>query len=195
MTRRHTATLLSAAILIAASCTGRHDSESSVPRRHAFPRVELLDTARQHVVANGITLSLSSSAYAESPRLDWITARYPSLGATLHLSVSHFDDESALAEAISNRRQRMALNTGGSTPRTDSFSTTEGWICERVTAPERVATPVQFIATGPGNTLVSGAFALPGNLTPADSLRPIVEELDNEAFRILTMLPEISDAR
>ncbi len=179
----------------AASCGGGHDSATPLPRRHAFPRIESLDTTRQHLSAASLPLTLSASAISEAPRPDWITASYPTLGATLHLSVSRFADDRTLAEAIANRRQRMALNAGGGTPRTDSFATPEGWMCERVTTPERVATPVQFIAAGPGHTLVSGAFALGGSLAPADSLRPIVEELDNEAFRILTALPADTEGR
>ncbi|MBD5233739.1 MAG: hypothetical protein HDS65_06105 [Bacteroidales bacterium] len=189
MSRTAAVSVLSAIIALTASCGGGRSSDMPTPRRHAFPRVEQLDTTRRHIAAAELEIGLSASAEAESPREDWVTAHYPSLGANLHLSVSRFSDEKALAEAIANRRQRMALNAGGGNPRTDNFSTPEGWMCERVTAPERVATPVQFIAAGPGFTLVSGAFALGGSLTPADSLRPIVEELDNEAFKILTTLP------
>ncbi len=180
--------LASAALMLLAACgqPSRHDAP--VARRYAYPRVELPDSARQVIAVDGLGIALSTSAKASQPRHDWLTARYPSLGATLHLSVSRFGSDDALASAIANRRQRIALNTGGARPRTDNFNTPCGWLCERVTAPEGSATPVQLLAIGPGRTLVSAAFALDGATAPADSLRPIVEALDTEAMHIADSL-------
>ncbi|MCM1067838.1 MAG: hypothetical protein NC418_09735 [Muribaculaceae bacterium] len=181
------ATIILAAALLAAACDSRPEGERSVPRRYAYPRTAELDTAVCLYGSGGLTLSMSRSAQVTSERTGWLTAAYPTLGATLYLSSTRPGSADALAAAVANRRQRISLNLGGATARTDALRTDAGFDCELVVCSDGVSTPVQFIATD-GTLLVSGAFVLSGRTAPADSLRPIADSLEREAFSIVNSL-------
>lgn len=175
-------------LLLSFSYCHRDGSEAAVPRRYAYPRVEPLDTATVACALGGVEARISASARCEegaTERPGWLTAAYPGLGATLYLSAARTPDTGA---ALANRRQRISLNLGGTPARTDRFDTAAGYAVELVTCPDGgVTTPVQFVAVGEG-TVVSGAFVLHGTLAPADSLRPVVDALAAEAFRIAASL-------
>ena len=79
------------------------------------------------------------------------------------------------------------LNLGGASASVRSFTSPSGYRCEIVTTAEGPATPVQFIAVGDGQML-SGVFVLSGKTSPADSIRPIVYELEREATSILSRI-------
>ena len=174
-------------LLLAASC-GNNADNNAVPRRYAYPRVEAIDNLTQTRKIEGTDISLSRSAQLSTPRPDWLTAHYPSLGATLHLTVMRFKTPASLDEALANRRQRISLNLGGATAITKNYENARGFAIEEVTAPEGVTTPVQFIAVDASNTLVSGVFTIDGRITPVDSLRPVVEQIEAEAGRIIKSL-------
>lgn len=173
--------------LFLVSCANNADSEA-VPRRYAYPRVEAIDTLTQTRKVEGIDITLSRSAQLSTQRPDWLTAHYPSLGATLHLTVMRFKTPAGLDDALANRRQRISLNLGGATAITKNYENGHGFAIEEVTAPEGVTTPVQFIAADASNTLVSGVFTIDGGIAPVDSLRPVVEQIEAEAGRIIESL-------
>lgn len=159
-------------LLCAAACS---DSKTRpMPRRTAYPRTAVLSDSTYRTKAGHINLELNAMAKATSPRPDWLNAEYRPLGATLHLSATDNADEASIA----NRRERISLNLGGATARATEFTTLSGFQCEIVTTAEGPATPVQFIALR-GKTLVSGAFVIYGKTTPADSIRPVIEELEH----------------
>ncbi len=170
----------------ASSCRDRSEG-APVPRRYAYPRVEIPDTATATYRIGSVEARLSSDARVESNRPEWLTATYASLGATFYLATAAAPDEGAVAEALANRRRRVSLNLGGAQARTDHFSTPAGFDVELIVCREAVTTPVQFIATGKG-AVVSGAFVLYGATEPADSLRPIVDILECETFAIARSL-------
>lgn len=174
--------LLSFIIILLGACAKK---EQPVPRRHAYPRVEAYDTLRtvytlgeRDSFPRPIVLTINSQADVEQTRPQWLDATFPRYGAQLHLSLVP-----ASPEALANRRQRISLNVGGADARTDSYHTGD-YQADIVVAPHGVATPVQFLAYNSEN-LISGAFVLPGNTEPADSLAPIIDLLYNEAFRII----------
>ena len=168
------------------SCGGS-DSSTAVPRRYAYPRTAVLDTARAlYTPAPGLSLSLSATAQPDSTRPGWLTARYAPLGATLYLSATALD-AGERDRAIANRHQRIALNLGGATARTDTYSTDAGFSCEAVVAYDGTVTPVQFIALD-DKMLINGAFALDNRIAEPDSLRPVIEALEQEAFEITRSL-------
>lgn len=169
-----------------ASCRDRSEG-APVPRRYAYPRVEVPDTAAVTYRIGGVEARLSAVAEVASERPEWLTAAYAPLGATLYLATAPAPDEDAVAEALANRRRRVSLNLGGAQARTDRFTTPEGFDVELIVCREAVTTPVQFIATGRGK-VVSGAFVLYGSTEPADSLRPIVDILERETFAIARSL-------
>lgn len=169
------------------SCGGP-DGSSAVPRRYAYPRTAVLDTARAlYTPAPGLSLTLSSTAQPDSTRTGWLTARYSPLGATLYLSATPVGGAGERERVLANRHQRIALNLGGATARTDSYSTDAGFSCEAVVAYDGTVTPVQFIAID-GKMLINGAFALDNRIAAPDSLRPVIAELEREAFEITRSL-------
>lgn len=168
-------------VCICCSCGG--DDGRAMPRRYAYPRVEVLDSVRTHYKIGGADVALSREASVSRPTAEWATVTYERLGATLYLSVTEPAD---MASALANRRQRISLNIGSATATTHRLHTDGGFDVEIVTVPTGAATPVQFLATD-GRRLVSGAFTLAGRTEPADSLRPIVGELEKEAFRMFNV--------
>ncbi len=165
----------------------RTSDGGTVPRRYAYPRIADLDSATTQYRTAGLTLNLNAQAIAETDRDGWITAAYPSLGATLYLSATRPGNTEEMQRAIANRRQRISLNLGGVRTRTDRFATSAGLDCEMAVSYDGTATPVQFIACNDGK-LVSGAFVLSGSTMPADSLRPIIDAIEKEAFAIVNSI-------
>ena len=154
-----------------------------MPKRTAYPRTAVLPDSSVAVSAGPFSININVSATVSRPRPDWIDAEYRSLGATLHISATdhpHKADET-------NRRERISLNLGGASASVRSFTSPSGYRCEIVTTAEGPATPVQFIAVVDGQML-SGVFVLSGKTSPADSIRPIVYELEREATSILSSI-------
>ena len=182
------ALLATAGIWSAAGCSDR--STTATPRRYAFPRIEAYADARRDTTVAGVNMSINASA-TTVPTTDarWLTLSYPRYGAALHMSVATAADSAAMASAIAGRLERISLNNGGATVRTDTYTNSAGYDIRMVVTPEGPTTPVQFVAVSPGGrTLVSGAAVLGGSLTPADSIRPIIEYLESEVFDITTSL-------
>lgn len=166
-----------AALILAGCSTGE---THPVPKRTAYPRTAVLPDSTTLSTVGPIKLKINSSAAISHPRADWLDAKYTDLGATLHLSTMQNADEADKA----NRRERISLNLGGVSATIKSFTTPSGFDCEVISTAEGPATPVQFLAVRDGQML-SGAFVLSGKTTPADSIRPIVAELEREAISIL----------
>lgn len=166
-----------AALLLTACSDG---GPRPVPKRKAYPRTAVLPDSAVVISAGPLTMNLNASATITRPRPDWIDAEYKSLGATLHLSANGHSDKTDEA----NRRERISMNIGGASAYVKSFTTPAGYRCEIVSTAEGPATPVQFIAIRDGQMLC-GVFVLSGKTTPADSIRPIVQELEREAAAIL----------
>lgn len=177
-----------AGLWITAGCSDR--SNTSTPRRYAYPRIEAYGDIRRDTSIAGVSMSINASSTAV-PTTDtrWLTLSYPRYGTTLHMSVATPADSAAMAHAIAGRLERISLNNGGAKVRTDTYTNAAGYDIRLVVAPEGTTTPVQFIAVSPeGGTLVSGAAVLGGNLTPADSIRPVIEHIEAEVFAITASL-------
>lgn len=171
-------------LLLASSCRDAGRGDGAVPRRYAYPRVEMPDSAARTYGIGSLAAHISASAKVSRDNDRWLTADYPSLGATLYLSAMQ---TTALPEAVANRRQRISLNLGGAVARTERYTSAEGFDIEKVVCADGVATPVQFIATR-DDVLVSGSFVISGAVLPADSIRPVVDILEKEADAIVNSL-------
>lgn len=169
-------------------CSERSGSATAVPKRYAYPRIEAYDTVRAVEMVGPVRLSVNEGAAVSHPEgnVAWLNAHYGRYGATLYLSATRLSPGD-LEEVLANRRERISLNLGGAKARHDSFDNGKGMECELVVSLDPTATPVQFVAYG-HDVLVNGAFVLQGKTEPADSLRPICEELENEAFEIVSSI-------
>lgn len=170
-------------LLLASGCGD--DRQRSVPRRHAYPRIEALDTATIEVAAGGLAFSLSASADTTVRFDSWVDARYPAQGITVNMSVNSFDTPDELAAGIANRQHRFALNAGSSTAVTHRFTNDAGLECVLIRSAEAGRTPLQLIATDGRTTMLSGAAVFDGYTSPADSVAPIIDMMEDELFRML----------
>lgn len=175
-------------IFLLASCSGGGTGDSAVPRRTAFPRVPVLSDSTVALYIENLSFDISSDAVVSRPSDAWLDAFYPLLGATMHLSVNRPATPEAFEEAYDNRMQRISLNLGEASAEVSRFVSIGGFDCEMVVASDGVATPVQFIASGPEGLFVSGSFVMGGSVEPADSIRPVIEALQTQALLLLNTL-------
>ena len=105
------ACLCAALAAVLAGCGG---DDAARPKRTAYPRIAVeADTAGRVEMLDGVavTVNRAASFRRDSLRAGWADIEYPAgLGATIHLSVVHPESP---AEAVANRRKRMALNQIG----------------------------------------------------------------------------------
>lgn len=175
--------LAAAMLLIAASCTDT--SNRPMPRRTAFPRVNLYDTVYTAVRVGDIPVAVNANATTTFPQQGWVDVAYPRYGATLHLSVVNVSNAD-MSDAIDNRLQRIALNLGDANGEQFDF-TSDDFSCRLIVAPEAGQTPVQLLATN-NTTIISGTAVISGNTTPVDSIRPIVDAIAKDALYLLQNL-------
>lgn len=171
-----------------ATCACGHSTDTPVPRRMAYPRIEAYADSAVTAHIGHLAFDIAAQADTTMPRAGWLNIAYPRYRATIHISVRHFNNGDELAAAIDNRLQRMDLNLGDRTAMATDFENEAGFSCHSVTSLDGGPTPVQFVAYSPGGYIVSGAAAISGTSTPADSIAPTVEALASDAERILKSL-------
>lgn len=161
-------------------------TDDSIPRRYAYPRIETYDTIYRNVAVGPVNLYVNKAAGISTPRPGWLDINYPRYGATFHVSVT---TTNSVADAIANRRERIALNLGGSRAKTNSFRSGD-FECIVVESPEAGMTPVQFLAVSPKGIIVSGTAYITGSTTSVDSIHPIVTALTTDAIKMLSDLDD-----
>lgn len=172
-----------------AACS--HDAGTApVPRPRAYPRIELTGGGTRTIDVAGVSIAVDSAAEAAEGDGGALTVNYAAEGATLFLSVRTGLHDGALADALANRRERMALNLGGAVGRTDTFLDSAGYNCLINRALEAgVPTPVQLLAWNDSlGTLVWGAFVWHTAPESTDSVAPVADALYAKAFKILESL-------
>ena len=179
---------ITAACAIAAGCTRW---PAPVPRRTAYPRPAVLDTARRSLGPDtlaGIDLSVNRSATLSSAREGWLDIRYAQHGATVHLTLTRAGGE-ALRRARANRLQRLALNIGDNPGRRLEWISPHGFDILEVYAPES-AFPYQFLATDGESCMLSGAlrFDDPTASARPDSMAPLYDAISSDLHRSLVDL-------
>ena len=96
------------AALLATGCN--RQSETPVPKRTAYPRIESYGDSTRMLRLGGMEFAVNAQAEVSSPRDGWLDITYPRYGASFHITARHFDSAEALAEAIENRTVRLSLN-------------------------------------------------------------------------------------
>ena len=173
---------LIALVFSLSSC--KEKSATPTPRRYAYPRLEAYATDYRLIDAELVKFEVNANATVSSPKSGWVDIEYPRYGATFYISAVKPDD---VAEAIANRQQRMSRNLGGAKATSRSFASGK-FDCMILESIDAGTTPVQFLAVGDDGVIVSGTATIVGSTAPADSIRPIVTALADEAFKILTTL-------
>ena len=173
-----------AAVIAAAavSCSGSGDSSTAVPRRDAYPRVNLYDTAYVSAPSLPVNLAVNSSASVsvdeKSSGTHWINISYPRYNATVRLTLQSLSGDS-LRRAIDNRRQRAALDIGGNTTELTELTSPAGVTSLLMLTPAAAVTPLHIIATDSARFILSGVaeFSTPDIEANAPALAAIYADL------------------
>lgn len=173
---------------------GTGSSETAVPRRTAYPRIELYDTSYKMVDELPVELWVNRSADVSRGSHDgksdknWINVHYPRYGATLYCTYTSLTTSTA-STAIDNRIERMSLNAGDLSTEISRLPLPEGGDATLLVTPESRVTPIQFLATDSVTFMVSGALSFDGRQeVVADSVRPILDAVKNDVLHALTHL-------
>ncbi len=150
------------AIIIAIMATSCADSGSKnpVPRRTAYPRVQLYDSAYVDLPKLPVTFPINSSASAMinhvNPGHYWINIKYPKYGATVRLTLQMIPPDSIRA-SLSNRMERAALNIGGRASEVTELTSFSGITSNIMLTPAAAVTPIHWFATDNATFLLTGA--------------------------------------
>ncbi len=176
------ARLLSAAALAYASMSCSGGGDTAVPRRDAYPRVQLYDTVYVNLADIPVTLAVNSGATArveeKSPSTRWINIDYPRYGAVVRLTLQQLSGDSLL-RAVDNRFQRASLDIGGNTTEVTELTSPAGVSATLMLTPSAAVTPIHFIATDSAGFILSGAaeFKHPGIEANAPAVAAIHADL------------------
>ncbi len=174
-------------IVLTEDCSGNGNT-SAVPRRTAYPRIELYDSTFHDASAELYAIlmvndSAQTDITSHSPEATWIDVRYPRYGATLRLTLSCLSGK-ALHEAIANRSERIALNAGGMQSTVTQLTSAENISSEIITTPGAMVTPLQIIATDSSSILLTGALEMPASAESAEYYDPIVKGVERDLIHM-----------
>lgn len=178
-------------------CTGEDAGYTAVPRPTAYPRIQTYAPAYSDTEFPEITIEANDSTVYDrdfsgrnASGLRWISIHYPAYNATIYCTYSPVTAVHPLSETLSNREERMALNSGGATSTVTDFRNAYDISCRIVVTPYGTVTPVQFIATDSSQFVVSGALHLKGieAASTNDSIQPIVDAVEADVMHMLENL-------
>ena len=188
--------LLAMTAIIICLCACRQGRPVAVPRPQAYPRIEFSDSTFTSRDVEGVRMLFNSAATVTlrpsgAARGAWIDVTYPCMTApSLYLTLTQTDDSTDFAYALSNRRERMALNLGQGRAELTELTAPGGWECQLLVARGLLTTPVQILAWRPGEML-SGALVV----TVPDSLgsdpafiSPVVSGVERDMLVLLKNL-------
>lgn len=159
--------VLSCIIIAAAaiSCANTGD-QAPVPRKVAYPRVELYDSTYVDVTDLPVKFAVNSSAGVrvneKSADTDWINIDYFRYGATVRLTLQTLPKQE-IAAAIANRMERAQLDTGGNTSEVTEMASPSGVFSMIMLTPSATVTPLHFLATDSATFVLSGAVEFKNN--------------------------------
>lgn len=188
--------LLVALTILAALCACRRERQVVVPRPQAFPRIEFPDSSFVTRDVEGVKMLFNSAATVNlrpsgAARGAWIDVTYPCMTApSLYLTLTQAEDSTDFAYALSNRRERMALNLGQTRAELTELSAPGGWECQLLVARGSLTTPVQILAWRPGEML-SGALVVnvPDSLGSDPAfISPVVSGVERDMMVLLKNL-------
>ena len=186
--------------VISLSLSECSNKENYIPRRTAYPRVNLCDTI--HVKSpllpvnfeiNAETIASEDSSNITNDGSKWINVFYPKYNATLYYTYTPVT-ASTIEGVIDNRIERISLNIGSLTSEMTELNTPSGVIAKIISTPTSMVTPLQFIATNNSSWVISGAFCFneTKNIS-SDSISPILKAVNNDILHTIKNLSH--DAR
>lgn len=170
------------------ACARESGSRPAIPRRTAYPRLALPDTAMRAVPGLPVRFMANAAASVTSDRPGWADIRYPSLGAVVYVSFTPVTP-STLDGVKQNRMQRLMLNSGSLPTDNTEFVNPAGFSV-LIARTDGASTPLQFLATDDSTIVISGAMCFDNPLASSatDSIRPAVDAISRDIFQALTTL-------
>lgn len=168
-------------------------NDTIVPRRTAYPRIQLYDTIYKDLPTKPVTIMVNASTEPElSHRSDtdtWINVRYPRYQSTLSLTLLEISGE-PLLDAIDNRSERMALNLNG--VKYQPFRTSDSHISAIMPVAESpCVTPVQILATDYSSFLLTGALTFDGDtVRDIEEIAPVVSAVKDDIIYMINHLKQ-----
>lgn len=194
MNNQRVAELLLSALLTTlsgsvASCSHNSDKEVPVPRRMAYYRLQLPDAIYSPVNINGVNVNINTSVSPiATSQPGWFTGLYPDSMATIYITVTH-TTPSLIGQAIDNRVERLAINTGGLPTEVISQTTPCGAEARMLVTHDNCPTPVQFLITDHNRLIISGmAVTTVTDATQPDSIAPIIEMLSRDIGHLISTI-------
>lgn len=193
-------TALSAlALTLAATSCDQTQEHTCIPRRTAYPRPQIYDTVYAATAHAPIHFEVNTSAtVAPAPssgtKSVWIDISYPAYDATIFCTFTPVTN-ATISSAISNRKQRIALNIEGHRSESCNIESPDGFISTVILSPSARSTPLQFISTDRREWVVSGTlfFHNAQKITATDSIAPIVEAVHRDMTHTLTTIAHGKD--
>lgn len=182
----------------AAGCSGNHEpgkdtgNVTPVPRRQAYPRIEIPDSAYTDITAGTTTIHIAVNEAAivtlrtsDDGNSQFVDTAYPKFNSTIFFTVTPVD-RTTVADVIANRMERVRLNLGASDAELLEFDSPGGFENKLFVSRGDISTPVQFVATDGNAFVVSGAaFVRDASPVTADSIAPIVNMLRRDILHAL----------
>lgn len=164
----------------AESCK-RSSDDIAVPRRQAYPRVNLYDSAYTAVDSLPLRLEVNSSASVTVSKRDdgitWVDVAYPRYNAVIRYTVQEASGEK-LEKATANRMERAELNAGGYPTELTELTSLSGINSTIMLTRSASVTPVQIIATDRRRFILSGVAEFRNADIEADA--PAVEAVQRD---------------
>lgn len=184
------ALLYSMLLFATAACTGCNSGDTvAVPRQRAYPRIELPDSSFSSQSVSGISLEVNKAANVTIDN-NFVTACYPTLNATLYITVSTVDS-STHEEVLHNRMERFMLNLGDTEGTLLELSTPNGFEGSIISTRPAITTPLQFIVTNNRDKVVSGSAFMPeASAITSDSLAPVATMLQRDILHLVKTISQ-----
>lgn len=173
-------------VMILCECSNEN---VSTPRRKAYPRIETHDSTFTQISNCPLHFEMSDAAIITLDSINnnnhWITIFYKPYNATIYCTFTPVDNYSIL-NVISNRTERMALNSGELSSELIELTNANGFQSKILITEHSKVTPVQFLSTNNTDWVVSGAIYFNNNNSSnPDSIRPIINVLKRDVVHAM----------
>ncbi|MBR5333031.1 MAG: hypothetical protein IKV32_07035 [Muribaculaceae bacterium] len=174
--------------LILCECS---DNNVATPRRKAFPRIithdstfYVMENLPIHFEISKIaSITLDSASVSSSNNSRWINIYYKPYNATIYCTFTQADNAS-IKEVLSNRSERMALNSGGLTSELIELTNANKFYSQILITEQNKVTPIQFLSTNNQNWVISGALCI-DKYKNIDSIRPVINVVKRDIIHSL----------
>lgn len=185
--------ILAAIIIGGCENNARQNNDIAVPRREAYPRLQICDTVYATTPGLPLHIELNAGTTVEIDRrpdgVVWLSQKYPSYGITVFYTLLPGDSKS-LEAALQRSLRRITDNIGGAPADRSEAESPNGFYNYLLRPRGLNPFPLQFISTD-GNTwlLTASATYTNGHLPEsADSVAPMLGALQRDIVHTLNTL-------